>query len=386
MNKKIWHFLAVLSLTLGIAVGEMSLRSEGSNQGPLFATKISHNFETDSFNFSNTYKLGVRRSPYRFTTLNATDADPLALQKDDIKTGLKAVCLETDNLQGVTATYSALVTEVKMSDSILPGAEFRVEIYVENTGNVTWYGYNSRCPDKTIVNLGTTYELDRASRFFYRGADQGWLGNNRIFMIEDAVHPGEIATFAFNSIAPIDESIYREYFNLVAENVSWFTDTEFPVDVRVGTVTEDDEYKLQFIKSVSTDIRSVTGDKSIEVDLSEQKMILKFGEQAVYEFTISSGASGTPTPTGNWKILSKQELRIGGASPHYRMPYFQQFTSYGHGLHALPYLANDGGTFWTEALSHIGVPVSHGCIRMLPDDAVLTYAFGEVGTALNIYR
>jgi lipoprotein-anchoring transpeptidase ErfK/SrfK len=354
MNRKVLNFLAILSLTIGLAVGEMNLRSSDSNQGSVSATKFSHNFETDSFNFSDSYKLGVRRSPYRFTTLNAADADPLALQEDDTKTGLKAVCLETDD--------------------------------VANTGNVTWIGANSHCPDKTIVNLGTFNEQDRASRFFYRGTDQGWLGTNRVQMIEDAVRPGETAIFAFNSVAPADESIYREYFNLVAEGVSWFVDTEFPMDVRVGTATEDDEYKLQFMKSVSTDTRSVAGDKSIEVDLSEQTMMLKFGDQAVYTLKISSGKSNTPTPTGSWKILSKQELRIGGESPHYRMPYFQQFTSYGHGLHALPYLASDGGTFWEEALSHIGVPVSHGCIRMLPDDAVVVYNFGEVGTPLNIYR
>ena len=386
MNRKIWNFLAILSLTLGMAVGEMNLRSTDSNQGPLSATKFSHNFETASFSFSDSYKLGVRRSPYRFTTLNAADADPLALQEDDTKTGLKAVCLETDDLQGETATYSAKVTEVKMSDSIQPGAEFRVEVYATNTGNVTWYGANSRCPDKTMVNLGTAKEQDRASRFFYRGADQGWLGTNRVQMVEDAIHPGETATFAFNSIAPTDESIYREYFNLVAENVSWFVNADFPVDVRVGTATEDDEYKLQFIKDASLDTRSVIGDKTIEVDLSEQKMILKFGDQAVYTLKVSTGKASTPTPTGNWKILRKQELRIGGESPHYRMPYFQQFTSYGHGMHALPYLANDGGTFWQEALSHIGVPVSHGCIRMLPDDAVMVYNFGEIGTPLTIYR
>ncbi|MFA5842666.1 MAG: L,D-transpeptidase family protein [Candidatus Gracilibacteria bacterium] len=386
MNKRNWHFLAILSLTIGLAVGEMNLRSSDSNQGSVSATKFSHNFETDSFSFSDSYKLGVRRSPYRFTTLNAADADPLALQEDETKTGLKAVCLETDDLQGEAATYTATITEVKMSDAIQPGEEFRVEIYVENTGNVTWFGANSHCPDKTIVNLGTFNEQDRASRFFYRGTDQGWLGTNRIQMIEDSVRPGETAIFAFNSIAPADESIYREYFNLVAEGVSWFVDTEFPMDVRVGTATEDDEYKLQFMKSVSTDTRSVTGDKSIEVDLSEQTMMLKFGDQAVYTLRVSTGKSNTPTPTGNWKILSKQELRIGGESPHYRMPYFQQFTSYGHGLHALPYLASDGGTFWEEALSHIGVPVSHGCIRMLPDDAVVVYNFGEVGTPLNIYR
>jgi len=115
-------------------------------------------------------------------------------------------------------------------------------------------------------------------------------------------------------------------------------------------------------------------------------MYLKVGEEAVYQMTISSGASETPTPTGTWSVLNKQELRIGGAWPHYRMPYWQGFTSWGHGLHALPYLESDGGVFWSEALTHIGIPVSHGCIRMLPDDAVTVYEFSDVGTSLYIHH
>ena len=67
------------------------------------------------------------------------------------------------------------------------------------------------------------------------------------------------------------------------------------------------------------------------------------------------------------------------------MLYFQLFTWRGHGLHALPYLMNDGGVFWKEALSDIGKPVSHGCVRQLPEDAITLYNFTSVGTPIWIH-
>ncbi|MEK7136820.1 MAG: L,D-transpeptidase, partial [Patescibacteria group bacterium] len=57
-----------------------------------------------------------------------------------------------------------------------------------------------------------------------------------------------------------------------------------------------------------------------------------------------------------------------------------------HGFHALPYLGKspESSGFWQEARSHIGIPVSHGCIRLLPEDAENVYEWVEVGTKVYI--
>lgn len=60
------------------------------------------------------------------------------------------------------------------------------------------------------------------------------------------------------------------------------------------------------------------------------------------------------------------------------------FRPSGYGLHALPSLGNDGGIFWTEALTHIGIPVSHGCVRILPEDAIWLYDFTEIGDTVTV--
>ncbi len=379
-NKKTWMVLATLALTVGMAIGESYLPSEAIQ--PFTAIKMSQEMQTSSFNFVETSKRGVMRATYRVSFLDVKSINPLVKIDEPAKSGIKRVCFWEDELED--PTYTAEMVEVRITEDIQPGEAFRVEIDVTNTGDVTWYGAGSDCLKKTIVNLGTQKEMDRASEFFHEGATTGWIGNNRVKMVNDAVKSGEMATFAFTAIAPEKEGIYKEWLGVVAENVTWFNDFEIGLEIPVGEVTEEDEYKAQFMNDVSINTRDLEGEESIEVDLSDQEMRLKFGDQITHRMTISSGAADTPTPQGTWNILNKQELRIGGAWPHYRMPYWQGFTSVGHGLHALPYLESDGGVFWSEALTHIGIPVSHGCIRMLPDDAVLVYGFGEVGMELHV--
>ena len=107
---------------------------------------------------------------------------------------------------------------------------------------------------------------------------------------------------------------------------------------------------------------------------------------SIAEFRVSSGAAKTPTPVGETSITLKQETRIGGKSPHYIMPKFMWFRTGGYGFHALPSLKTDGGFFWTEARNHIGIPVSHGCIRLLPEDADFLYDFADIGTRVKVQR
>jgi len=83
--------------------------------------------------------------------------------------------------------------------------------------------------------------------------------------------------------------------------------------------------------------------------------------------------------------MEKNEVRVGAAAPHYVMPYFQRLTAGGVGLHALPSLSNDNGTFWTEAKEHIGTPVSHGCVRMLPEDAKIAFEFTDIGDSVEVH-
>lgn len=268
------------------------------------------------------------------------------------------------------------------------GGEFETAVYIKNTGNTSWFSDTSGCSGAAYTRLGTSKDQDRNSVFYYP-KDPRWLGANRIAMVEPRVDPGEIATFSFTSKAPYVSDIFREYFQPLTENESWMTNSESAgsVDVYVGFVTADQEEKLRYVnKSLQTEAIDLSKNPVLHVDISEQKLRMQFGDTVVREYMVSTGTFKTPTPLGTFSILNKQDLRIGSKAPHYRMPQWQGITPSGVGFHSLPYLANDRGVFWKEALTHIGQRVSHGCVRLLPDDAKDLYALTEVGTPVVIHN
>jgi hypothetical protein len=96
--------------------------------------------------------------------------------------------------------------------SIVPGAKAYLRVQAQNNGNQTW--------DQSFARLGTTGPQDRCSSF----ADASWNACNRISMTNNSVLPGEVATFDFSVTAPSTPGIYRECFNMVAENRQWLND------------------------------------------------------------------------------------------------------------------------------------------------------------------
>jgi hypothetical protein len=284
------------------------------------------------------------------------------------------------------ATYDVELLEVSVDEDIAAGDVFMVDMQFKNTGTARLFNARSGCYDMPKLNVGTAYTMDRASIFGVgSNAISGWIGSGRIKMSENYADPDETFHVAFQSMAPEGDNVYKEFFQPVVEGIAWL-DSPFGVEIKVGSPSESMISNIEFVTTISMDAASLEGlTRNLEIDLSEQKMYAKFGDIKVWEMKISSGASDTPTPAGNYSILSKQELRIGGKSPHYRMPYFMMWRADGYGIHALPYLGTDGGAFWSEALDHIGRPVSHGCIRTLPEDAVVLYNFSSIGTSLAVH-
>lgn len=282
--------------------------------------------------------------------------------------------------------YAAEFKSLSITEDIEPGDEFEVTFEFENTGNARVFASNSGCQDVKVLNLGTQHSVDRNSTFgTVSNRVSGWLAANRVKMTEAYADPGETFHVTFVSVAPEGDNLYREWFQPVVEWVGWL-DEPISVDIEVGEATEQMIDDISFAHTLSIDAASLEGlERNLEVELGTQTMHAKVGDHKVWSFTISSGAAETPTPTGTYSILNKQELRIGGAYPHYRMPYWQGWRTDGYGLHALPYLETDGGAFWQEALDHIGIPVSHGCVRQLPDEAEELYRFTDIGTSLYIH-
>lgn len=286
--------------------------------------------------------------------------------------------------------YSAQFIAARKKGAVDKEEIFETQVFIKNTGNTPWFSATSGCP-YLITNLGTDNTRDRVSNFFTNNLlwDSGWADTNRITMKTKRVDPGEMAIFSFWSRAPKTEGYFREYFTPVIEGVTWIDSGKFSTEVRVGNPTIDFEQKQYwpYIEE-STDLTSVdlSGGKTIDVNVSTQRMELKIGETVIRKFPVSTGKASTPSPLGTTTITHKQEVRVAGGYPHYIMPKWMTFRGGGYGIHALPSLGNDNGVFWREALNHIGSARSHGCIRLLPQDAEYAYSFAEIGTKVVVHR
>ena len=120
--------------------------------------------------------------------------------------------------------------------------------------------------------------------------------------------------------------------------------------------------------------------KKIEVDLSQQKMILFGDNKKLLEIKISSGKKESPTPTGNFRVIHKAPMIYSKATDCW-LPFWVGFTEDGqYGFHELP-ICN--GTRVGE--KEISKPASLGCIRLKMEEAEKIYNFAEIGTVVEIY-
>ncbi len=98
-------------------------------------------------------------------------------------------------------------------------------LQARNTGTQTWYNSGAN-----PVRLATSNPLNRGSGF----STSSWISGNRAAVMQQAsVAPGQVASFSFEIQANPSPGTYNEYFNLVAENLTWLNDIGQYYPIRV---------------------------------------------------------------------------------------------------------------------------------------------------------
>jgi hypothetical protein len=124
-----------------------------------------------------------------------------------------------------------------------------------------------------------------------------------------------------------------------------------------------------------------SGNKRIEIDISEQHMYVYEGETLVYSFIASTGM-GNSTRVGTFSVLNKIPNAYGATwniwMPNWLGIYWSG--SLQNGIHALPILSN-GATLWA---GYLGTPISYGCIVLDTYDAQVLYDWADIGTPVEI--
>jgi len=140
-----------------------------------------------------------------------------------------------------------------------------------------------------------------------------------------------------------------------------------------------------------------SGNISIVVSLSRQRLLVKAGDETAIDSPVSSGKKARPTPAGTFPILQKDP-------DHHSNVYGNFVDSRGRvvrgGISALIDSAPSGSHFegapmtwfmrltWEGVGMHVGIlpgyAASHGCIRLPSQVAHDLYAKVNVGTVVRV--
>lgn len=210
------------------------------------------------------------------------------------------------------------------------------------------------------------------------------------------VAPAQIEKFYFNKskkqvVVKFDKPVKKERFfdNFEAPSLKGKFSFQHSGSKAVFSLNDIDKgktYKVQalnkkiFFKVPKPKPKSPYEGKVIEIDLSRQRLKLHKEGKILASYLTSTGKPSMPTPTGEFKVLSKERNHWSADYGLY-MPYSLRFHN-GYFIHELPYWP--GG--YREGANHLGIPVSHGCVRLGIGAADNVYRFANIGTKVIIHK
>src|SRR5580698_390430 len=114
----------------------------------------------------------------------------------------------------------------------------------------------------------------------------------------------------------------------------------------------------------------------ISIDKNAQQMTVAVDGATKYTWPVSTGRSGYDTPNGTFKINRMDADHFSQEWDNAPMPHTMFFDLHGHAIH---------GFF---DVKHLGLAVSHGCVRLAPEHAAILFdlvkAEGMANTSVSV--
>jgi L,D-transpeptidase catalytic domain len=104
----------------------------------------------------------------------------------------------------------------------------------------------------------------------------------------------------------------------------------------------------------------------VNIDKSAQRMTVAVDGETRYVWPISTGRHGYDTPNGTFKVNRMDADHLSQEWDNAPMPHTMFFDMHGHAIH---------GFF---DVNHLGLPVSHGCVRLAPTNAATLFNLVKV--------
>ena len=127
----------------------------------------------------------------------------------------------------------------------------------------------------------------------------------------------------------------------------------FPASAQIGSNS-----KTQSVDAAGAGSAAIL----INIDKSRQKMTVFLDGVEKYEWPVSTGRAGYSTPSGTYTATSMNEVWYSKEWDNSPMPHSIFFIKDGHAIHG------------SYEVRNLGKPVSHGCVRIAPENATRLYA------------
>jgi lipoprotein-anchoring transpeptidase ErfK/SrfK len=123
-----------------------------------------------------------------------------------------------------------------------------------------------------------------------------------------------------------------------------------------------------------------TEGKYIDISISNQVMTIFEDGRKINSFLVSTGKYGMPTPLGTFSVKRKEPNHWSSTYGLW-MPFSMNF--YGaYYIHELPYWPSG----YREGENHLGIRVSHGCVRLGIGPAKYVFDWAEVGIPVYVHN
>jgi L,D-transpeptidase catalytic domain len=118
-------------------------------------------------------------------------------------------------------------------------------------------------------------------------------------------------------------------------------------------------------------LSSARADILISIDKSTQQMAVTVDGSQRYVWPVSTGRPGYDTPSGTFKINRMDTDHYSQEWDNAPMPHTMFFDLQGHAVH---------GFF---DVKHLGLAVSHGCVRLAPENATVLFDLVKAESMAN---
>jgi lipoprotein-anchoring transpeptidase ErfK/SrfK len=174
--------------------------------------------------------------------------------------------------------------------------------------------------------------------------------------------------------------VYIKYRNDADENYKEIYNSSFETLPPAPQNWEKD-FSARLIQAKKFTRAKIEEGKYIDINLAIQILSIFENGKIIDAFLVSSGKRGMETPSGQYAIRNKTP-RAWSKIYGLFMPFWMAMVSDGKfGIHELP----EWPSGYKEGAAHLGIPVSHGCVRLGVGPAKIVYDWAEIGTPIVVY-